>query len=244
MQPIDRLKDLTPPTIKRLLKPLLGKGQSGAEDPNQYVGTNEVSGELQLELLKREGCRPDSKALEVGCGNLHAGVALMRYLEKGNYVGIDPNEWLRQDAMKDHRIRQLVKEKKARFLSVDDFDASRLSVKFDFVLSHSVLSHCAHWQLEIFLRNTSKVLAPRGRIVASIRLAEGNVYGSTGTPDKQDSRHENWEYPGVSWFTLATVAKTAEERGLSSTYVPEYTEFYTRTRPEECHDWFVFSKRA
>jgi SAM-dependent methyltransferase len=244
MPPINRLKDLTPPAIKRILKPLLGKGGSAGEDPNQYVGTNEVSGQLQLELLKREGCRPDSKVLEVGCGNLHAGAPLMEYLEKGNYVGIDPNEWLRQEAMKDRRIRQLVKNKKARFLSADDFDASSLGGQFDFVLSHSVLSHCAHWQLKVFLRNAGKVLAPRGRIVASIRLAEGNAYGSTGTSDKQDSRHENWEYPGVSWFKLSTVAQTAEEQGLTSTYVPEYTEFYTRMRPEECHDWFVFSKRA
>jgi len=169
---------------------------------------------------------------------------LLEYVEEGNYVGIDPNEWLRREAMRDRRVRELVKKNNARFLSVDDFDASSLGVQFDYVLSHSVLSHCAHWQLEVFLRNVGKVLAPRGRILASIRLAEGNAYGSAGTPDKEDSRHEKWEYPGVSWFKLSTVARTAEGQGLTSTYVPEYTEFYTRTRPLECHDWFVFSRRS
>jgi cyclopropane fatty-acyl-phospholipid synthase-like methyltransferase len=103
--------------------------------------------------------------LEIGCGCLHAGIPLIQYLEKGNYAGVDPNEWLRQKAMKKRYVRQLVKNKQARFLSVEDFDASELGIKFDFVLSHSVLSHCAHWQLEQFLRNIAKVLTPQGRIL-------------------------------------------------------------------------------
>src|ERR1700686_3819341 len=102
--------------------------------------------------------------------------------------------------MKNQKVRQLVKKKRARFLSVEDFDASQLRIQFDFVFSHSVLSHCAHWQLEVFLKNICKVLAPDGRILASIRLSEGNPHGSTGTPDGQDSRDATWQYPGVSWF--------------------------------------------
>jgi cyclopropane fatty-acyl-phospholipid synthase-like methyltransferase len=213
-------------------------------DAKQYVGTDQVSGQIQFELLKREGCVPASRVLELGCGCLNAGIPLIRYLEKGNYVGVDPNEWLREAAMEKHHVRQLVKEKQARFLSVDNFDASEFGIKFDLVLSHSVLSHCAHWQLEQFLRNVANVLAPRGRILASIRLAEGNAYGSYGTPDKEDSMDEEWQYPGVSWFKLSTVMKTADKQGLTAVHVPEYTEFYTKTRPREFHDWIVFSWKA
>jgi cyclopropane fatty-acyl-phospholipid synthase-like methyltransferase len=181
--------------------------------------------------------------LEIGCGRLHAGIPLMQYLDKGNYVGVDPNEWLRQTAIKSRQVRQVIEEKQARFLSVDDFDASELGIKFDLVLSHSVLSHCAHWQLEIFLRNVGKVLAPEGRILASIYLAEGNAYGSSGTPDKEDSMHQEWQYPGVSFFKLSTVVKTADMLGLRAVHIPEYTEFYTETRPKECHDWLLFCSK-
>lgn len=211
-------------------------------DAKRYVGTDEVSGQLQIELLKREGCVPTSKVLEVGCGCLNMGIQLIRYLEKGNYVGIDPNEWLRETALKAHNVRQLVEEKQAKFLSVDDFDASKLGLKFDYIFSHSVLSHCAHWQLEQFLRNTAKVLAPDGRILASIRLAEGNGYGSPGAFNKNDSMHEEWQYPSVSWFKLSTVVETAEKQGLMAVHIPEYTELYTKTRPSECHDWIVFTR--
>ena len=245
----DRFRSLLPPAIKRAVKPLLPQvlarqglvREKGLEDPDRYVGTDEVSGELQLELLKREGCKPDSKVLEIGCGNLHAGMPLIKYLMKGCYVGVDPNKWLRRQTMKAPRVRELVNEKHARFLSVDDFDASRLGIKFDFVLSHSILSHAAHWQLEQYLGNAAKVLAPAGRILASIILAEGNVHGSSGTPAKEDSMDEAWVYPGISWFKLATVLATAGRCGLTAVHKPEYTEFYVKRRPAEFHDWIVFS---
>ena len=211
------------------------------KDAKSYVGTDKVSGQLQLALLKREGCLSTSKVLEIGCGCLHLGIPLILfYLDKSNYVGIDPNEWLRKTALENTRIRQLIAQKNARFMNVSDFDASSLGIQFDFVFSHSVLSHCAHWQLEQFLMNSAKVLAPKGKIIASIRLSEGNAYGSVGTPDNEDSMDEVWQYPGNSFFTLNTVLRTASEQGLVAVDKPEHTKFYTETRPKEFHDWIVF----
>ena len=206
---------------------------------SRYVATSRTSGELQLELLKREGCRPESSVLEVGCGCLNAGVPVMAYLDRGRYVGIEPNRWLLDTAFSDWRVRLLAVRKRPTFLERDDFDASVLGRAFDYVLSHSVLSHCAHRQLEQFLANTARVLAPAGRIVASIRLAEGNDYGSSGTPDGRDSMHEEWQYPGVSWFARATVEETAARHGLAVTVKPEYTELFVSRRPHEIHDWLV-----
>lgn len=212
-------------------------------DPRRYVKTDEVSGRLQFEILMQEGCLPTSRVLEVGCGCLHAGAHLMRYLEPDGFAGIEPNEWLVRKALKSPAIAMLVEQKHPRFLHRLDFDASSLGIRFNFVLSHSVLSHAAHWQLEQFLVNTAKVLAEGGKICASLRLAEGNAFGSQGSPDGRDSMDEQWQYPGVSWFTRNTVESTADRIGLRATYRPDYTEFYTRTRPNEYHDWFVFARR-
>lgn len=223
-----------PVPVKRFLRPLLPNRiveRRGIEEANLYVATDGVSGQLQFELLKREGCRPESKVLEIGCGNLHGAVPMIRYLNEGNYVGIDPNEWLRHAAMENREIGKLIRLKKARFLTKDDFDASELGLKFDFAFAHSILSHCAHWQLSLFLQNVAKVLAPGGRIVVSIRLAEGNEFGSTGTHDKNDSRDAAWQYPGVSWFKMSTVRDVAARESLIVNSVPKYTEFYTKTRP-------------
>jgi len=208
-----------------------------------YVGTNETSGKLQFELLKREGCQPTSKVLEIGCGCLNLGIPLIEYLETGNYAGIDPNAWLRETSMERPQVKKLVDEKQARFLTADDFDGSSFNTKFDYIYSHSILSHCAHLQLQQFLDNTAKVLAPKGRILSSIRLAEGNAHGSTGSPDGKDSMDKEWVYPGISWFTLSTVKEMADKAGLNAVHIPEYTEFITKTNLQEFHDWILFTRK-
>lgn len=103
--------------------------------------------------------------------------------------------------------------------------------------------HAAHWQLKQFLENSSAVMAPAGKILASIRLAEGNDFGSSGNDDGQDSMAEEWQYPGISWFKSTTISSVADELGLTATHIPGHTRYYTQTRPHEYHDWFVFSFR-
>lgn len=226
--------------VRRLLE---GRNRSALREAHRYVANDAEGGRRQLELLKREGCLPSSKVLEIGCGALRAGIPIMKYVEPGNWVGVDPNKWLYEAALTRPGNRQVADERRAIFLNVDDFDASSLNIRFDYVLSHSVLSHAAHWQLPQFLHNVGKVLAPEGRIVASIRLAEGNDYGSNGSPDGGDSRDESWVYPGVSWFSLATVVSAAESEGLEVLSRPDYTAFYTSGRNRSCHDWLIFRNR-
>jgi cyclopropane fatty-acyl-phospholipid synthase-like methyltransferase len=208
-----------------------------------YVATDEISGRTQLELLRREGLTPTSDILEIGCGCLNLGIPLLRFLEPDRYVGIDPNTWLREIVLRSWKARWIVRQKRPFFLSNSEFDASQLGRKFDFAFSHSILSHAAHWQLEQYLRNVAAVMKPGGIILSSIRLAEGNAYGSAGRPNKDDSRDNEWVYPGVSWFKFSTVQETAREVGLNALVKPEYTEFYVRSRPNECHDWIRFTSR-
>jgi cyclopropane fatty-acyl-phospholipid synthase-like methyltransferase len=214
---------------------------SSLEAAQRYVATSRTSGELQLELLKLEGCVPQSHVLEVGCGCLSAGTPVMRYLKRGRYVGIEPNRWLVDAALSEWNVRLLVRRKSPAFLERSDFDAGGLGRTFDYVLAHSILSHCAHRQLDEFIRNVSRVLRPNGRILASIRLAEGNAYGSPGSPDGRDSLEEEWQYPGVSWFRLDTVQRTAAAYGLQVELKPEYTRRFVQRRQHEIHDWLVFS---
>ena len=210
------------------------------QDPKKFVKTDELSGQTQLELLKLDGCKPTSYVLEHGCGCLHMGTPLMQYLGVAQYAGVDPNGWLRAKAMKNSTIAKLVHEKQPRFLSRADFDAHELGMKFDFIYSHSVLSHAAHWQLDQYIANSAAVLNPGGHIVSSIRLADGNAFGSKGNP-AGDSMDEQWVYPGVSWFTMDTVEKVAAKHGLRAERKSGYTAFLTEKKPAEFHDWVVLS---
>lgn len=222
--------------------PNLCSPQGKVEDAKNYVGNDAVSGFLQCDLLKQVGCLPTSMVLDIGCGALYAGFFIAQYLETGRFVGMEPNKWLIDAALEQKEIQEIMTSKQAQFLYREDFDASSLGIKFDYILSHSILSHAAHWQLGQFLKNTCAVLAPNGKIIASLRLAEGNSLGNSGTVDRKDSGDKEWLYPGNSFFELNTIINTAANCGLKAEYKPEYTKFFTDVNYSEFHDWFVFTK--
>jgi cyclopropane fatty-acyl-phospholipid synthase-like methyltransferase len=213
-------------------------------EASHYVGTTSASGEIQFQILVLEGLRPDSRVLEIGCGALHASVPIIRFIDPEHFVGIDPNAWLREPHLKSRRLRKLVDQKKPRFLTRDDFDSSELQLQFDFILAHSILSHAAHRQLEPFLAKSAAALAPGGRVLASIRLAEGNDYGSSGSVDGEDSLDDTWIYPGVSYFKLSTVRAAAAHAGLVVEVKPQYTALLTARRPAEVHDWLLLTRAS
>lgn len=206
-----------------------------------YVGNGTdayfMAGICQLELLKRNGLKPHHNVLEIGCGALVAGRPLIQFLEPDRYVGIEPNTWL-VDACRNHfpDMEEILRDKKPVFLNNTEFNATEVGRKFDFVLSHSVLSHAPHWQLPQFIRAVEQSLGPYGVIVASLRMFDqhGKLMG--------DSLHEDWQYPGATYFAEATVKLEAEQAGLVAQYMPEYRDFFTKYVPSNIHDWFRISR--
>lgn len=206
-----------------------------------YVGNGTdayfMAGICQLELLKRNGLKPHHNVLEIGCGALVAGRPLIQYLDPDRYVGIEPNTWL-VDACRNHfpDMPEMLVNKKPIFLANTEFDATSVGRKFDFVLSHSVLSHAPHWQLPQFLSKIESTLGPYGVMVVSLRMfdTEGKLMG--------DSMHEEWQYPGATYFAEDTVKKEAEKVGLVAEHVPEYREFFTKHVPSNIHDWYRISR--
>jgi hypothetical protein len=207
-----------------------------------YVGNAgadyHMAGICQLELLKRNGLKRHHHVLEIGCGALVAGRPLIQFLKPDRYVGIEPNSWL-VDAAYQHfpDMAEWFLEKRPLFLSRTDFDASETGRRFDFALSHSILSHAAHWQLPVFLAHVAAVLSSYGTAVVSLRMHDehGTLMG--------DSRHESWQYPGASYFALESIQAEAHTVGLEATYMPEYRDFFTRYVPSNFHDWVRFRRK-
>lgn len=216
-------------------------GRKTYYDAQKFVATDEVSGGQQADILFSQGLTPDSHVLEVGCGCLSAGLHLIAFLDPDRYVGIEPNAWLHEVSLRRPQAKVIAAAKRPIFIETLDFDPASAGRVFDFVLSHSILSHAAHWQLGLFLRNVGACLSPGGQIFASLYPAEGNPYGCKGSPDGKDSRDEEWVYPGVSYFTRETINAEAEAAGLKATLRHDLTEKQTRVRPLEVHDWYMFT---
>jgi len=206
------------------------------ERAQNYVGNPGedyfIVGRLQLDLLRQNGCTPDSHVLEIGCGCLVAGRPIMQFLNAGRYVGLEPNAWLIDAVLEGlPDTAGLILEKLPVFLNNTDFDASAAARRFDFIISHSILSHAAAWQLPLFMKGVRKVLAPRGIAIASIRFynERNQLMGDSNEPE--------WVYPEVSYFAWETVRNVANECGLAVESRKDYREFFTRSAPSNYHDW-------
>lgn len=190
-------------------------------DAQLYTGSGQydIVGNTQLEFLKLEGCLPESTVGEVGCGCLCGGHKIIGYLNSGNYIGIDPNKWLIDAALEEYPV---LKTKNPKFFFNDDFS---IPEPVDYVISHSILSHAAHWQLAQFFNNLKKSMKPLSKIIASIRLAEN------------DSKDETWQYPGVSYFSWDTVKETGKKIGFNVVRRDDLRELMMKTAPAHHHDW-------
>lgn len=198
-----------------------------------------VAGICQLEILKRSGLQRHHHVLEVGCGALVGGRPVMQHLHPDRYVGIEPNTWLVEAAIQHlPDMPGTLVEKRPVFLDNLDFDASGTGRRFDFVLSHSILSHAAHHQLDQFLAALARDMALHGVALVSARLRDEH---GTLMPD---SMFDDWQYPGVSYFTMATIADTARRHGLLAEEAPEFRSFMTRHVPSNHHDWIRIRRFA
>jgi cyclopropane fatty-acyl-phospholipid synthase-like methyltransferase len=204
-------------------------------DAAGYVSTIPEEGWSQLELLLRLGCKPHHRVLEIGCGALVAGFPIMQYLDSGNYTGVDPNGWLAEASQRLPEVAAVVAAKRPRFVVTENF-RSGVTEQFDFIVSHSVLSHASNDQLTDFLEAAAEQLTLRGVLAASIRLAEGNRYGSSGSA-KHGADFQEWQYPGVSWFRRADVIERARRAGLAAREDPELTKIILEGNPRAVHDW-------
>ena len=81
-----RLKRLTRGRLSRL-EAAIGVGGAGHRG---YVGGKwDELGRLQFDFMVARGLQPEHVFLDVACGSLRGGVHFIKYLDAGNYLGID-----------------------------------------------------------------------------------------------------------------------------------------------------------
>jgi predicted O-methyltransferase YrrM len=143
----------------------------GADWHRKAVGGSwEQMGNAQLSLLKSRGLEPHHKLLEVGCGCLRFGTKAISYLDKGCYVGLEPDK----DLLEAGRTIELpkveaCKGKEPRFLNNADFDMSELNQdeRFDFAMSQSVFTHIPITAIELCVERVIARLRPGGKFCAT-----------------------------------------------------------------------------
>ena len=140
------------------------------DETGHYSGGNardfERVGRHTFQTLLANGLLPSHRVLDFGCGSLRNGYWLIRFLDPGNYYGLEPVEKGVRAGLKHLIGPELEAVKQPRFLFRSDNDISAFGVPFDYVVARSILSHACpgmlHRMLETFAGSS-----PDGTFLAS-----------------------------------------------------------------------------
>jgi cyclopropane fatty-acyl-phospholipid synthase-like methyltransferase len=118
-------------------------------------------GQLQLEFLIKSGLKPNHKLLDIGCGCLRGGLYYLKYLDAGNYFGLDINHSL-IGAGKIEVDEAGLSYKKPKLIVDDAFLISKFGTKFDFMVSVSLFTHLPFNIIVRCLNRARENLLPHG----------------------------------------------------------------------------------
>ena len=157
---------LNPEKKARRVAKLVAEGQHRS----LIGGLWEEMGELQLAFLQARGLRPNDVLLDVGCGCLRGGVKLVRYLDAGNYYGMDQSADLIKAGYDVELRRAGLADKVPRANLVVDgtFDVARFDQIFDVAIAQSVFTHLPLNHVRQCLERLAPAMRPGGVFYATI----------------------------------------------------------------------------
>lgn len=134
----------------------------------QVGGLWEELGRLQLDFLIARGLVPSMRLLDVGCGCLRGGVELVRFLEPGNYFGLEVNASLLKAGWHELAAAGLAGRLPPGNLLLDgEFGAARFGVPFDLAIAQSVFTHLPANLVRRCLIELARAVVPGGRFFAT-----------------------------------------------------------------------------
>jgi SAM-dependent methyltransferase len=164
-------------------------------------------GKHQLGFAVEHGLQPSSRLLDIGCGPLRAGIHFVRYLEPGNYYGIDVNESMLEAGYELEMPKELrAKLPRDHLRPTDRFDCD-FGVKFDFAVAQSVFTHIDLNRIRLCLYRLAPQMLPGGRFYATFFEAPAD-FPLDGVLDEEvekrrpkvTERNPFWYWPGdLEW---------------------------------------------
>jgi cyclopropane fatty-acyl-phospholipid synthase-like methyltransferase len=189
---------------------------SAADGYRSFVGPADqydLIGAAQFALLYALGLRAHHRLLDIGCGSRRAGRMLIAYLESCRYVGVEPEQWLIDQAIEHEIGHGMIAIKQPRFDHSSDFSLDHLG-HFDFVLAQGVATNTGPVLLPALLAAIKQTLEPDGlATVTVIHPDSGDTDALPVAIDNQSS--PAWRYPGCYRYERAEIAEVVSAAGLA-----------------------------
>jgi hypothetical protein len=143
-----------------------------------YVGGMwDEMGQLQFDFMLSRGLQPNHVLLDIACGSLRAGVHFIRYLDPGNYLGIEKEAVLIRRGVSRELPADVQEEKRPEFVVSGTFEFDRFSKRPDFSLAQSLFTHLNAADVERCLTNLHAFVAPQHEFYATFYRATGRATG-------------------------------------------------------------------
>jgi SAM-dependent methyltransferase len=165
-------------------------------DPQDAVGGMwEEMGKLQIDFLITKGLKSHHKLLDIGCGTLRGGRHIIKYLDSGNYYGIDISKGaidhartlVNQENLNSKKPILIVNENMN--LKFSEFEGNT----FDFLLAQSVFTHLPPEHIEECLAHIREIMHEKS--VFYFTYHSGKKYSQKGS--------KGFRYPFCFFETLA-----------------------------------------
>lgn len=178
-----------------------------------YVGGKwERIGRLQFSFLQnRAGLQPHHRVLDIGCGALRLGVHLVRFLDPGNYMGVEKEPELIRLGVEQELGPEVHKQKRPTLIVSADFEFDRLPAKPDIAWAHSVFTHLTLDRIALCLTNLRAWIEPAGALYATFFQA----FGPRANPAVS---HDQRQFT----YTREQMRAVGERAGWQVTYVGKW----------------------
>ena len=124
---------------------------------------------LQYRFVLDRGLQPQHTFLHIGCGSLQDGVHFIRYLDAGNYIGVDTDQSL-LDAGFEVELKAVGLQDKiprANLVCMADFEFEQLGRCVDFAIAQSVFTHLTFNRIRRCLERLASVTRIGGHVFAT-----------------------------------------------------------------------------
>jgi SAM-dependent methyltransferase len=139
------------------------------EEHHAQYGRPWFLGRYVFDFLVESGLQPHHRLLDIGCGALRVGIHAIRYLDAGNYFGVDAHLKSLEAAVTYEIPLHGLEEKRPRILWSRFFDFSYFATTFDFVLDFSTSARIPEELAETLFTNLASVVTRDTRVFSAPR---------------------------------------------------------------------------
>jgi hypothetical protein len=118
-----------------------------------------------------QGLRPTDVLLDVGCGALRGGVHFIRYLQPGNYLGIEKEVELLRRGVDLELGAEAFAGQRPELVTSDAFQFDRFSKRPTFALAQSLFTHLTPEDINTCMEQLRTFVHPGCRFFATFREA-------------------------------------------------------------------------